>query len=296
MRTLITGTSSFIGGHCLEILDAEGVGPDVDIREPARLASAFSAARPDRVIHLAALSSVADSFNDPVAVQQVNFIGTLNVLLALQQTGFKGRLLFVSSGDCYGLVPEAQLPVTESQPLRPRNPYAVSKVAAEAACYQWSQSQRDFEIVTARLFNQAGPRQGTRFVLADLGKQCSAIRRGARPAEVVAGDVDVTRDFTDVRDGVRALGLLLDRGRNGEAYNVCSGTERSIREIIGTFSRIIGTPIGIRQAAERLRRAEQRRMCGSFEKLRADTGWEPTISLDRTLSDILNYWDEEEGE
>jgi GDP-4-dehydro-6-deoxy-D-mannose reductase len=295
MRTLVTGADGFIGRYCMAALGDHGIGPRVDIRDVDQLVDAFGDARADAVIHLASQSSVALSFEEPLTTHQVNFIGTLNVLTALQKTAFKGRFLFVSSGDCYGLVADSELPITEARPLRPRNPYAVSKIAAEALCYQWSQTG-DFEIVMARPFNQLGPGQSPQFVVSDIGRQCAAIRRGSRPAEITLGNVDVTRDFTDVRDGVRAFQLLVERGRNGEAYNVCSGVERSIREVVDAYARLLGEPLKMLSASARLRRAEQLRMRGSFDKLREHTGWQPSIPLDQTLSDILDYWSEEDKE
>jgi GDP-4-dehydro-6-deoxy-D-mannose reductase len=295
MRTLVTGAGGFIGRFCMAGLQHRGVESRADVRDPDQLIEEFGKARADAVIHLASQSSIADSFAEPLVTQQVNFIGTLNVLTALQKTGFKGRFLYVSSGDCYGLVADSDLPIVESKPLRPRNPYAVSKVAAEALCYQWSQTGH-FEVVIARPFNQIGPGQGPQFVVADIGRQCAAVQRGARPAELTLGNPDVSRDFTDVRDGARAFQLLLERGRNGEAYNVCSGAERSIREIVAAYAELVGMPLTIRSASERLRQTEQLRMRGSFDKLREHTGWQPSIPLARTLADILNYWTEEDKE
>jgi GDP-4-dehydro-6-deoxy-D-mannose reductase len=295
MRTLVTGADGFIGRHCMAALADQGIASRADIRNVDELVEEYGNHRADAVIHLASQSSVAQSFVDPIATHHVNFLGTLNVLTALQKTEFGGRFLFVSSGDCYGLVADSELPIGESRPLRPRNPYAVSKIAAEALCYQWSQTG-DFEVVIARPFNQAGPGQSPSFVVSDIGRQCAAIRRGSRPPEITLGNPDVSRDFTDVRDGVRAFQLLVERGRNGEAYNVCSGVERSIREVVDAYSRLLGVPLKMAPASERLRRAEQLRMRGSFDKLREHTGWRPSVPLEQTLSDILDYWSEADKE
>lgn len=293
MRALITGASGFLGEYCLAAMDAQALDAGVDLCNPDQLTAAITRAKPDAVIHLAARSSVAESLTDPVATFDVNLMGTLNLLMALERAAFSGRFLFISSGDSYGPVADADLPVRETQPLRPMNPYAVSKVAGEILCAQWSRS-RDFELVIARPFNQTGPRQSPTFVVSDLGRQFSAIQRGEKPPEITLGDHDVTRDFTDVRDAVRALALLLEHGANGEAYNVCSGIERSIGDIVGMYSHIVGVPVTIRQDVQRLRRSEQRRMRGSFEKLHKDTGWAPSIPLETTLRDILQYWIEKE--
>ena len=136
-----------------------------------------------------------------------------------------------------------------------------------------------------------GPRQNTQFAVSDFARQIVACRKGRSPKRLRVGDIDTTRDFTDVRDIVRAYAVLLQSGRNGEAYNVCSGVERSLREIIANLCSVCGVDMEIEVAPERLRPSEQRRMRGSFDKLRADTGWAPAIPLERTLRDIGDYWD-----
>ncbi|MCY0872976.1 MAG: GDP-mannose 4,6-dehydratase, partial [Acidithiobacillus caldus] len=265
--------------------------PDgLDLRDRAALTAAVAAMRPDAVLHLAAQSFVPAAFENPRETFDINFTGTLNLLEALQAAEFRGRMLFVGSGDTYGQVPEAALPVREDHPLRPRNPYAVSKVAAEALCYQWSQTS-GFEIVMVRPFNHIGPGQSPRFVLADFARQVMEIHLGRRVPVLQVGDIDVTRDFTDVRDVVRAYGLLLERGRNGEVYNVCSGREYRIRDLLQQLLALAGVDARIEQDLARLRRAEQRRMVASFAALERDTGWQPVIPMERSLQDVLNDWE-----
>ena len=291
---LVTGLNGFVGSY---LAGQEGVfdlcvdGRLADLRLPDEVDAAVAAVRPQAVIHLAAQSSVGVSLDDPGQTYSVNFTGTLNLLAALRRHNFRGRMLYVGSGDVYGSVPEARLPVAEDTPLRPRNPYAVSKVAAEALCYQWSQAGL-FEIVMARPFNHIGPRQSTNFAVSDFARQLVASHQGKAPPRLRVGDIDTTRDFTDVRDIVRAYLALLVSGRNGEAYNVCSGVERSLRQIIEALSRACAIEVEIEVDADRLRPSEQRRMCGNPAKLRADTQWEPCIPFDRTLRDIVTYWEE----
>ncbi|MDB5870908.1 MAG: NAD-dependent dehydratase [Ramlibacter sp.] len=290
---LVTGLTGFVGSHLAQQAGAADLcrdGQMADLRNFDQVAAAVAALRPQSVIHLAAQSSVAQSLLDPIATYQVNFTGTLNLLMALRDSGFRGRMLYVGSGDVYGSVAESLLPVTEDVPLRPRNPYAVSKVAAEALCYQWSQSG-PFEIVMARPFNHIGAGQGTQFAVADFARQIVAFRKGRGPDKLTVGDIHATRDFTDVRDIVRAYGELLRAGLNGEAYNVCSGVERSLREIIDALFRTSGVTMEVEIDAQRLRPSEQRRMRGSYHKLRTHTGWEPAVPLEQTLQDILDYWD-----
>lgn len=296
MTMLVTGLKGFVGSYCAEqmdtcdLADAEGL---VDLRDPVRLAEAVQFLAPENVLHLAAQSSVPASIENPRETYEVNFLGTLNLMRAMQLAGFKGTMLYVGSADVYGAVPQEHLPITEQCAARPLNPYAVSKVAAEALCYQWSRSA-PFKIVIARPFNHIGPRQSTQFAVADFARQIVACRNGKAPPCLRVGDIDTTRDFTDVRDIVRAYAALLADGRNGESYNVCSGVERSMRQIIDALCEVCGVKMEIQVAPDRLRATEQRRMCGSFAKLKADTGWSPSIPFDQTLRDIVDYWDEED--
>jgi GDP-4-dehydro-6-deoxy-D-mannose reductase len=291
---LVTGLTGFVGSYLAgqdAVFDLCVDGRLADLRIPEEVNAAIAAIQPRAVIHLAAQSSVGVSLDDPRQTYDVNFNGTLNVLAALRQQNFRGRMLYVGSGDVYGSVPEARLPVVEDTPLRPRNPYAVSKVAAEALCYQWSQAGL-FEIVMARPFNHIGPRQNTNFAVSDFARQLVACRKGKAPPQLRVGDIDITRDFTDVRDIVRAYIALLESGRNGEAYNVCSGVERSLRQIIEALSLACGIDVEIEVDTDRLRPSEQRRMCGSPAKLQGDTQWSAVIPFDRTLQDIIEYWEE----
>jgi GDP-4-dehydro-6-deoxy-D-mannose reductase len=243
------------------------------------------------VIHLAAQSNVPDSFADPRKTYEVNFWGTLNLLDALKVTGFRGAFLYVSSADAYGLVPETELPITEEMRLRPRNPYAVSKAAAEALCCQWSNTE-SMRITIARPFNHIGPGQSDRFVASDLARQVAEIKLGRRASTIEVGDIDVTRDFTDVRDVVRAYALILEEGRNGEVFNVCSGREQSVRSLLTRLLDLAGTAAEVRVVSERLRRAEQRRVRGSSEKLKQAVKWEPAIDVSDSLKDILRDWEQ----
>lgn len=296
MSVLVTGLSGFVGSHCAEQMPAVDLADKdgwVDLRDSGRVQRAVRSVAPQAVLHLAAQSSVRASLGDPRQTYEINFLGTLNLLQALRDAKFQGTMLYVGSADVYGAVPEAQLPITEQCPLRPLNPYAVSKVAAEALCYQWSRSA-DFKIVIARPFNHIGPRQSTRFAVADFARQIVACRTSKSPARLQAGDIDTTRDFTDVRDIVRAYAALLRSGRNGEAYNVCSSVERRLREIIRALGGMCGVAVEIEVDVDRLRAGEQRRMCGSFAKLHAETGWQPEIPFEQTLADTLDFWHEED--
>lgn len=296
--TLVTGDAGFVGQHVLaQIPGCVGLSslcPDIDIRDRAALVACLEAVRPQRVIHLAAQSFVPESFRDPEATFSVNFIGTFRLLEALQATGFGGRLLFVGTSDVYGPVEASELPLKEDRPLRPANPYAVSKVAAEALCCQWSRTA-GFEIVMARPFNHIGPGQSAAFAVADFARQIAEIRHGRHAPVLSTGNIDVTRDFTDVADVVRAYGMLLESGGNGEVYNVCSGVERSIRGIIERLLHISGTEARIDTDPSRYRPADQPRVFGDNGRLAAATGWRPEIPFEETLNKIYTYWEQQIG-
>jgi GDP-4-dehydro-6-deoxy-D-mannose reductase len=287
MKLLLTGANGFVGRYVQAALPCVPLPDGLDLRDRAALTAAVTAIQPDTVLHLAAQSFVPASFENPHETFDINLYGTLNLLEALQAAAFRGRMIFVGSGDTYGQVPEAALPVREDHPLHPRNPYAVSKVAAEALCYQWSQTS-GFEIVMVRPFNHIGPGQSPRFAIADFARQVTEIRLDRREPVLQVGDIDVTRDFTDVRDVVRAYALLLEKGRNGGIYNVCSGREYSIRDLLQRLIALAGVDARIKQDTARLRPAEQRRMVASFDTLHRDTGWQPLIPMEQSLQDLLN--------
>ena len=209
--------------------------------------------------------------------------------MALRKSNFAGRMVFVSSSEVYGLLADSDLPISEARLPKPLSPYAVAKIAAEALCYQWSQTEK-FEIVIARPFNHIGPGQSERFAISDFGKQIAAIKLGLAAPVMHVGDIDTTRDFTDVRDIVAAYHLLLQQGDNGETYNVCSGTERTIRSLIERMCQLAGVVVELRTDPARFRPSEQRRVRGSNQKLSDATGWMPAHKIDQTLMDTVDYW------
>lgn len=299
-RLFVTGAGGFVGQSLTRLLTSGGAYSDIeliapnsriDIRDESALAAFFRASRPTHVVHLAAQSYVPTSIKDPRSTLDINLYGTLSLLQALETSGFEGTMLYVGSSDVYGRVDPDRLPITEDYGLHPLSPYAVSKVAAEALCYQWSQKGR-FQIVLARPFNHIGPGQSERFVVSYFAKQIAEICAGLRANEIVHGDIDVTRDFTDVRDVVRAYLLLLESGQNGEIYNVCSGVERAPRQLLERLLHLSGVRANIVTDENRTRLSEQRRACGSFEKLQGHTSWIPEIGIDQSLADILDFWHE----
>ncbi|MCU1284844.1 MAG: GDP-6-deoxy-D-mannose reductase [Acidobacteriales bacterium] len=295
LRVLIVGASGFVGQHMQDFLrsDFEVIAPhhSVDVRHRESLTEMVANARPDWVIHLAAVSSVPNSFEYPMETYEINFLGTLNLLAALRDNRFAGKFLFVSSSQIYGLQGELEPPFLEDRPPRPVNPYAVSKLAGEALCYQWSQTE-DFQIIIARPFNHIGPGQNENFVIPNFARQITEIKRGLREPVLNVGNIDVARDFTDVRDVVRAYRLLLEFGANGESYNVCSGVQTSIRFLIQKLLEITSVSAEIKHGKDRYRIAEQTRMVGNAEKLCRATGWTPQITLEQSLNSILEHCDQ----
>jgi len=290
---LLVGGTGFVGSHLSSAFGNQysitAVGRDVDVCKPSDLSALIRTVQPDAVVHLAAVTTLKESFADPSLTYATNFMGTLNLLSALRENHFQGRMLNVSSSEIYGLLNESDLPVTESLLTHPLSPYAVAKIASEALCYQWSQTE-SFEIVSARPFNHIGPGQSARFAIADFGKQIAAIKLGLAEPILNVGDIDTTRDFTDVRDIAAAYQLLLESGKNGGIYNVCSGVERSVRSLIIRMCELVNIQVELRADPERMRLSDQRRVCGSYQKLSADTGWKPQIAIDKTLLDIVEYW------
>lgn len=298
-RLLVTGLDGFVGRVVQDMVERREAdarfklvvpGTAIELLDPASLARAIEETQPDLVLHLAAQSFVPSSISDPRATYNVNFLGTLNLLEALEARGFSGRMLYISSGDVYGLVAPDALPIVETHAVRPRNPYAVSKAAAELLCYQWTQSHA-FDIVLARPFNHVGPGQAEWFVVSDFARQVVEVKLGLREPVIRVGDIEVTRDFTDVRDVAQAYLLLLERGIKGEVYNICSGKEQSIREILERLIVIAGIRCRIERDEARFRPNEQKRIYGSYARLNEQMGWQPAIGIDKSLQDALSDWE-----
>mgnify|MGYP000004578703 FL=1 len=291
-RVFLTGGAGFVATRMVEHLAGSAWqthASSTDILDGEALQAELRQCQPDIVLHLAAQSHVPTSFREPELTARVNFDGTRSLLTALDQSGFAGALVFVGSGDMYGLVPEASLPIRETQTLRPRNPYAASKVAAEAWCMQHS-LHCQYRIVMARAFNHIGRGQSAQFVLPAMAEQLVAIERGQRPPVLEAGDLDVTRDFTNVSDVLDAYLALAEKGAGGEVYNVCSGVEYRVRDLVEQMIALTGLPVAITHDPARFRRAEQARVVGDNRKLCADTGWAPRVSMADSLREILDDW------
>ena len=296
---LVTGASGFVGRTLFGMVRAgEFAGtasmlalPEgVDLRDAESVKRGVGGGAPDAVIHLAAQSFVPDSIARPLETYAVNLHGTINLLDALAGAGFRGAFLYVSSGDVYGAVPADALPIDEERLPKPRNPYAASKLAAEAYCCQFNQGSPT-RMLIARPFNHIGPGQSERFAIAGFAKQICAIKRRQQPPVIETGNVDVTRDFSDVRDVVRAYLALLDKGIAGRTYNVCSGVERRVGAVLRHMLELSGVTASVKGLREKTRPNEQPRHCGSNRRLCEDTGWSPRVPFEQSLRDLLGSWD-----
>ncbi len=300
-KVLLIGGTGFVGKHLQKYLlargdyEVEASGHEVDIRLADQVDSFIRDAKPEAVVHMAAVTNIPESIDNPRKTYDINVMGTLNVLTALEKNRFKGCMLYVSSSEVYGHVAENKLPLTEESEIKPINPYGTSKVAAESLCKLWSDT-KGIRVVIARPFNHIGPGQRSNFVIPDFTKQILEIKRGQREAKLYVGDIDVTRDFVDVRDVAHAYSLLIEKGHSSKAYNVCSNKEISIRSMLMNLLDCAEVDAEILQDPSRLRSSEQRRALGCAKSLFNDTGWAPEISLRETLKDTLKYYEENDHE
>ncbi|MGD0380594.1 MAG: GDP-mannose 4,6-dehydratase [Acidimicrobiales bacterium] len=298
MRALVTGARGFVGSwltaHLVESGDdVVGIDHEVEITDGEAVRAAVLGAAPDVVYHLAALTSVGRSWIDPSEVLQVNAIGTLYVLEAARACPHPPRVLLTSSAEVYGAVPEELLPVTEDAPLAPVTPYAASKVAAEYLGVQ-AHLAYGLPVLRMRPFNHVGPGQSTAFVVSALAQRIVEARRSGADS-IVTGNLTARRDLTDVRDVVRAYRLLAELGVAGEVYNVCSGRDIAIAEVAKQLQGLAGVDLEFELDPALARPVDVPVVRGDFAKLREATGWEPHLSLERTLRDVLEQADARVG-
>lgn len=292
MIALITGQSGFVGTHLSAYLRACGdevlpctdrTGGPVDVTDPAAVGDAIEGRSIDVVYHLAALTQVGASFDDPVPVWRVNTEGTLNVVRAA--TRARARVIVVSSADAYGAAAHAGQ-LREDEPLAPLSPYGASKAATETLCQQAHRS-RATDVVIARAFNHTGAGQPANFVVPALAARVAAAERTGEPS-VAVGNLDPVRDISHVADIVAAYRLLAEHGQAGEIYNVCSGRGVSVRNVAETYLALATAPLTLTTDPELVRPVEVASLVGDNTKLRAATGWAPTHTLETTLADVLN--------
>jgi GDP-4-dehydro-6-deoxy-D-mannose reductase len=310
MRILVTGTTGFAGSHLVEQLLGEGhliyglvhpasghlPWPDAerfvpikgDLLELDSLREAFERSKPEQVFHLAGQASPGLSWRDPAGTIAVNAGGTANMLEAARETG-RPKVLIVTSAHVFGRITSDDQPVTEETRPAPGDPYGISKLAAALLVRIYWQ-RYSLPVVEARPFNHIGPRQAPGFVVPDFASQVAAVKLGLVEPEIRVGNLDVERDFTDVRDVARAYRALANKGEPGESYLVCSGETVSVRWLLETLIEFSGCEMKVIVDPELVRRAENRRIVGSYEKIRRHTGWTPTISLRQSLQETLEDW------
>ena len=294
MRSLITGGRGFVGTWLADHLRACGddvvaIDNEVDVTDPSALLAAVSEAGPDAIYHLAALTHVGDSWDEPLRVLEVNVIGTAALLAAARECGTDPRILVTSSAEVYGAITDpALLPLTEESPTAPLTPYAASKLAAEAVVAQAFLGHGQ-QVITVRPFNHIGPGQTPQFAVPALAKRIVDADRVGAPT-IPVGNLSARRDFTDVRDVVRAYRLLIESGGAGEVYNVCSGRDVSIKEIAEGLLELADATLELDVDPGLVRPVEVPVLRGDPARLAAATGWKPEIPLDQTLADVLAYW------
>ncbi len=317
MKTaLITGITGFAGSHLAEYLLAshpevkvagthrwrspldniEGILDKIelyetDLRDLNSVHRTLEQVRPDAIFHLAAQSFVPTSWNAPAATLETNIIGQTNIFEAVRALGIDPTIQIACSSEEYGLVHRDETPIKETNPLRPLSPYAVSKVGQDFLGYQYFQSY-GLKAVRTRGFNHTGPRRGKVFVTSNFAMQLARIEAGLQEPVISVGNLGAVRDFTDVRDMVRAYYLAATRAKPGEVYNIASGRGITIRELLDRLIELAGVEIRVEQDPERMRPSDVEILLGDASKFRADTGWEPQIPFDQTLKDTFEYWRE----
>lgn len=313
MRVLITGTEGFVGRHLAEFLggkprleihgtifsDVRGARQDprlqnvrlrvCDLRKAPEVDQLLLAARPDWIFHLAAQSLVSSSWLLAEETLATNVMAELHIFEAVRRLGLKSQIHVAGSSEVYGPVPRRRCPIDEKMPLKPVSPYGVSKASQELLAYQYHRSF-GLHTVTTRAFNHTGPGQRPDFAASNFARQVALIEAGRNAPVLQVGNLAAVRDFTDVRDVVRAYWLALEKGRAGEVYNLSSGRGVRIGELVDIFLELCGTKIKIQKEPARVRPDDLAFCVGNSDKFRRQTGWRAMIPLKQTLLDLLNDW------
>lgn len=319
MRVLITGITGFAGSHLADYLLAEHTEVEIfgiqrwrsrteniehlagkielreaDLRDYTSIHRVLDEVRPDAIFHLAAQSFVPTSWRAPAETLSTNIIGQTYIFEAVRALQLDPTIQIAGSSEEYGLVLPDEVPIKETNPLRPLSPYAVSKVAQDLLAYQYFESY-GLKTVRTRGFNHTGPRRGDVFVTSNFAKQIASIEAELQEPVIRVGNLESVRDFTDVRDTVRAYWLAVEKGRPGEVYNIASGREITIRQLLDKLVELSRTRVEVEIDPDRLRPSDVEVLIGDASKFHADTGWEPTIPLEQTLEDLLDFWRERVG-
>lgn len=314
-RVLITGITGFAGSHLVDYLltlqDVEIYGMrrwrsrtehidhltnqvqilECDLRDQTSVNRLVAEVRPEKIFHLAAQSFVPTSWSAPEESLHTNVIGTLHLFEAVRQADIDPLIQVACSSEEYGKVLPNEVPIKETNPLRPLSPYAVSKVGTDMLAYQYFQSF-GMKTVRTRGFNHTGPRRGDVFVCSNFAKQIVEIEKGLREPVIRVGNLEARRDFTDVRDMVRAYWLSLERCEPGEVYNISSGTSWKMQEVLDMLLARSEAKVKIETDPGRMRPSDVLILEGDNTKFCEATGWKPEIPFEQTLEDILTYWRE----
>ena len=319
-KYLITGYAGFVGYHFIAHLNSivqektavlgidQNVPHDfatwnfknleiehkaINLMNLGEVRAAINEFKPTHIVHLAAFSSVGKSWQEPAGYFSNNTGIFLNLLESVKDAGLQCRILNIGSSEEYGFVEESQLPLVEDMRINPANPYAVTKMAQESMAQVYSNGF-GMNIVSTRSFNHIGPRQRDTFVVASFAKQVAqAFVDGKTTLDMTTGNLNVVRDFLDVRDVVSAYNLLLEKGKSGEIYNVCSGEGIPLAEVINELSIISGIKITTHTDQSLVRPNDIPKIIGSNQKLKNDTLWQRNYTLHQTLNDTFNYWKEQ---
>jgi len=317
MRILITGITGFVGSYlaeyCLKIpnvkvygtvfplnFDSElnkmgEIGEKIeflkcDLTEKESVKEVILKSKPDKIFHLAGQSRVSSSFQSPEKTLFNNIVSDLNIFEAVRELKLNPVIVTAGSSEEYGLTLKKELPIKESNPLRPLSPYAVSKITQEKLAFQYHQSY-GLKNVLLRFFNTEGPKRGQEFVTSTFAKQIVEIEKGIKEPIISVGNLDAKRDFIDVRDAVAAYWLASEKCKFGEPYNVCSGKARSIKAVLNLLLGLSKVKnIKIMQDSTRMRPSDVPTILGDYSKFSGKTGWKPKISFEKTMEDLLNYW------
>ena len=313
MKVLITGITGFVGSHLADYLlslgsieiygierwrsrteNIEHIRDKIklvgcDIRDSISVTETIGKIKPDKIFHLAAQSFVPSSWQAPQESLTTNIIGELNVFEAVRAVNINPVIQIAGSSEEYGLVLPDELPIKETNPLRPLSPYAVSKVGQDFLGYQYYKSY-NMNIIRTRAFNHTGPRRGEVFASSNFAKQIVEIEKNKREPVIFVGNLDARRDFSDVRDVVRAYWLATEKCLPGEVYNISSGKALSIKEMLDLLLKISKVKVEIKQDSARTRLSDVNVLLGDNTKFCKQTGWKPEIPFEQTLKDLLEYW------